>query len=491
MRDIIKQPFWKKDDIGKPLPDSEHAVSVSIPTWEQVIGYEEGDKSVTQHFKAGYPRFYYHPKIQTLFKETKKKHGSDNEECLVFCSSQAADRCLEFNSGNGRIVTVHETGATAVFFPKETEERASLYWRYFGEIISSRYSDFILSKGSDSSLQEGAHALETIKDRLANFYNEPKENIFIFPSGMAAMSTIQRILVNRKPEGKTIQCDFPYVDVLKVQKSTGDGVELFLLDSPEEYIKLEQVVESNSITAIYGEIPSNPLLKTIDVNRISKLAKENKIPLVLDDTISSVVNVDLINHADLITSSLTKSFSGYGDVMAGAVVVSSQSNYSAEFREALSNESSSLWFDDAVSLEKNSRDFEERVIKSNQTALDVVEYLSGHQAVENVHYPSITSSGFYSQVARANSGHGCLLSFSPKNSNQNSPIIYDQLEFNKGPSLGTNFSLACPYTMLAHYKELDWAKDCDVDPYLLRLSIGLEEKDVIIKRLDNALQNLS
>ena len=52
--------------------------------------------------------------------------------------------------------------------------------------------------------------------------------------------------------------------------------------------------------------------------------------------------------------------------------------------------------------------------------------------------------------------------------------FYDALEFAKGPSLGTNFTLICPYTLLAHYHELDFAMSYNVAPNLLRIAVGLE-----------------
>jgi len=62
------------------------------------------------------------------------------------------------------------------------------------------------------------------------------------------------------------------------------------------------------------------------------------------------------------------------------------------------------------------------------------------------------------------------------------------LEFCKGPSLGTVFTLACPFTLLAHYTELDWAESCGVSRYLIRISIGLESPDEIWRQLDAALR---
>lgn len=77
-------------------------------------------------------------------------------------------------------------------------------------------------------------------------------------------------------------------------------------------------------------------------------------------------------------------------------------------------------------------------------------------------------------------GYGCLLSFELHPS-LHTKVFYDHLLVNKGPSLGTNFTLVCPYTLLAHYCELDWAAGFGVSSHLIRVSVGLEDPQVIIQ----------
>ena len=67
--------------------------------------------------------------------------------------------------------------------------------------------------------------------------------------------------------------------------------------------------------------------------------------------------------------------------------------------------------------------------------------------------------------------------------------FYNSLEVCKGPSLGTIFTLVCPYVLLAHYKELDWAKRCGVPSSLIRVSVGLEKTEELWNRFKKALNN--
>ena len=68
------------------------------------------------------------------------------------------------------------------------------------------------------------------------------------------------------------------------------------------------------------------------------------------------------------------------------------------------------------------------------------------------------------------------------------PDVYDRISICKGPSLGTNFSLLCPYVLLAHYDELEWAEELGASRNLSRLSVGLEASEDLIARLEEGLR---
>ena len=107
--------------------------------------------------------------------------------------------------------------------------------------------------------------------------------------------------------------------------------------------------------------------------------------------------------------------------------------------------------------------------------------------MEQIWYPKYRNQENYDAVRRKTGGYGGLMSFVLRNEKK-ANRVYDALAWNKGPSLGTDFSLACPYTLLAHYDELDWAAGCGVPSHLIRLSCGLEDENVLIKALETALE---
>ncbi|HRZ58268.1 MAG TPA: PLP-dependent transferase, partial [Candidatus Paceibacterota bacterium] len=102
-------------------------------------------------------------------------------------------------------------------------------------------------------------------------------------------------------------------------------------------------------------------------------------------------------------------------------------------------------------------------------------------------YPRWVNTEAYEAVRRPGGGWGALITFLPRQAESRAARVYDALEVCKGPSLGTVFSLACPFTYLAHYCELEWARSCGVSPYLIRLSVGLEAPDDLWRRIERAL----
>jgi cystathionine gamma-synthase len=211
---------------------------------------------------------------------------------------------------------------------------------------------------------------------------------------------------------------------------------------------------------------------------------------VIDETIGSFVNVDCLHACDAAMTSLTKYVSGVGDVIAGSLVVNPESPRYGEMREYLSKHHEPLlWGGDADALAENARDYPERMARMNDHAAQLAEHLKAHPAVESVMYPKFAHADAYERLMKPGGGYGGLLSLVTKDGERTAPRFYDALRVSKGPSLGTNYSLACPFTLLAHYNELDWAESLGVSRWLVRVSVGLEPADDLIARFDEALSS--
>ncbi|RYC78383.1 hypothetical protein BFJ63_vAg18743 [Fusarium oxysporum f. sp. narcissi] len=132
----------------------------------------------------------------------------------------------------------------------------------------------------------------------------------------------------RLRHAKTVVFGFLYELTPKLLRMYGSDLEFFgngtreELDEFEEMLKLQRYRDpSDQVQAVWYECASNPLLKTVDLERLRRLADQYGFFLVVDDTIGSVANIDVLEVADIIVTSLTKSFSGYANVMAGSVIL--------------------------------------------------------------------------------------------------------------------------------------------------------------------------
>jgi cystathionine gamma-synthase len=493
MSDLLHHPLWQADSLGSPLPDDEFGVSVSLPLWRHVIGYEEKDPEVVSKFRSGYPRFCCPPAVGELFSVAEEELAQPGERCLVFPRRVHAERCADFiarDGFNGR-VSEWRDGLGVTVFPEAAYARARAFWRFCGEIVSTRQACDALGKiRSEVTEEEGAAASQAVRLRLAELHGQQPEDVFLFPSGMAANFAVHRMLTALFPGRKTAQLDFPYVDVLKLQQIFGSGAHFLPLTEPAEYEKLATLLRTEPLAGIFCEVPSNPLLRCVDLERLLALraACQPEVPIIADDTISTPVHADAMRVADLVTSSLTKSFSGKGDVLAGSVVLNRASRHHAAFSTYLhAHADHALWRGDAVALEQNSRDFTQRAEKMSQNALILADWLRAQPKVEKVWHAREQGGAGYEFIRRVGGGYGCLFSFLLKDAAVTSPRFYDALRVCKGPSLGTNFTLVCPYTLLAHYDELAWAAECGVSSHLIRVSAGLEDAGDLIARFSSAL----
>ena len=481
-RDLFQQPVWQGEELGHPIPASPHAVSVALPRWQDVVGYEEKKPEVVNALASGYPRFFIHTEVQELARQIGR-----GQPCLPFPSLRAARLCAEFieRTSGQQAKVVALRGVHGVVTNEDGKAALRAFWQHTGLIISTREAEARLAGHAPVADEDDVR--QSLRRQLAGFYDCGEDDVFLTPTGMAAQFAALQAVMQRSPGRPTAQLGFPYVDTLKLQQKLGHGgILLHHLDSIET--ELQDLLRRQPLAACFCEIPGNPLLGSADVRRITPIRREHGVPLVADDVVATPTNVDLSAHADLIATSLTKFIAGTGDVMGGALICNPRSPFYHELKPIISSQHEELlWGEDAVVLDTQARGFPERMKRHNQNGLLLAERLRRHPAMERVWYPKWEFSEAYEAVRRPDGGWGALVTFLPKRGDTTSQGIYDRLAFCKGPSLGTIFTLACPFTLLAHYTELEWAESCGVSRHLIRISVGLEDPEDLWQRLERAL----
>ncbi|KAF0639499.1 hypothetical protein FPSE5266_07639 [Fusarium pseudograminearum] len=302
-------------------------------------------------------------------------------------------------------------------------------------------------------------------------------DVYLYPAGMNAIFNAHRALLHARVPAESINFGFPYVDTLKILQKFGPGCLFYGHASPEDLDDLEaRLKKGERYLGLFCEFPGNPLLTCPDLTRIRKLADEYDFAIVIDETIGTFANINVLPVADIVVSSLTKIFSGDSNVMGGGLVLNPDSKYYRALKAAMEEiYEDNYWPEDVVFMERNSRDYESRVVRINANSDAICEVLRNHHLVKRIYYPkSNDSREHYEKFRLPDGGYGGLLSVVFRHK-EYAQAFFDALPLAKGPSLGTNFTLVSPYVLLAHYQELEWAESFGVDPYLIRVSVGLED----------------
>ncbi|KAF9978928.1 hypothetical protein BGZ73_008433 [Actinomortierella ambigua] len=324
-----------------------------------------------------------------------------------------------------------------------------------------------------------------------------EEDVYLYPTGMSAIYNAHRIALTLHPTRKSVCFGFPYTDTLKVLQKFGPGCYFYGHGEEADLDALEQEVlarihapdakEEDKILAVMCEFPSNPLLKSANLVRLNALADKYGFLIIIDETLGNFVNVRTLEYADIVVSSLSKIFSGDSNVMGGSLVLNPQRKHYAALKAAMGREYEDLmWKEDAIFMERNSRTFQSRIRRIDENTEALCDFLRGHPKVREVFYPKYITRENYDHHRVEGAGFGGLFSL-VFHAEKGSEQFFDALPFYKGPSLGTNFTLACPYTILAHYYELDWAAQYGIERDLIRIAVGLEDREVLFKGFQDAL----
>ena len=317
----------------------------------------------------------------------------------------------------------------------------------------------------------------------------------IFPSSAAAQRAVDhvvwRALRQHDSTNPSVQFGFPYVDTLKMQQRFAPAdVQFYPVGNRDDLKQLTELLNTQKIAAVFCESTTNPLLTSLDLQALRQLADEHEFLLVIDDTLAACINHDVLPFADVVVTSLTKYFSGYGDVLAGSVTLNPASRHADWLRTGLAEHFEELLIDaDVEILESNSRDVRARVEIMNRNANQLARWLTEQPQVDAVYHPSLDVQRFDWMNEHSIDHNGGLLSVVLKNAAVATPMMFDHLEICKGPNLGTNFTLCCPYTILAHFTELDFVEQCGVSRWLLRISVGTEPIEELQTRFQRALRS--
>lgn len=491
--------------LGQPIPNRPHAVSCSIPTMRDVIGYEEKDPATLEHLNSGYPRFVLHRFNAQLAACIREELGITEASMWLTCSATMAQSlALELGAG-ARVIA--QQGVHGVLHAADSTiaAQAKSYLQNVGGFLSSREAEDQLAKrGRVTVAAEELAPLDNAADIVRSVLVEAHagsraEDILLAPSGMNAFHGAWRSLADLQAErGRTvwIQLGWLYLDTIaQLKRFAPSPADYINLTDVNDFAGLERVITEagDRLAGLVTEVPTNPLVHTADIAQVAQRVHGAGGRVLLDPTLVSPFNIRLLEHSDIVVNSLTKYAANEGDVIAGSVIINPHGTDSTELRKRIASRLDPIYPRDLQRLAAQIPQYEATVQRTNETALTVVDYLRAHPRVERVWWSlQPDTADNFNKIARRPGNIGSMVSFTVKG-----PLaeVYDRLPLPKGPSFGMKHTLICPFIYLAHY-DLVTSKSgraqlaaAGIPIDLLRLSVGTESATDIIAALATGLDN--
>jgi len=489
--------------LGQRIPASLHAVSCSLPTMAAVRGYEEKDPAVTRHMTSGYPRFVVHPLLQQLATELARQHRLADHTLWLVSSAAMAGRLAAHLGSAAAIVADHGVHGVAHPPSPELAARAKVFLQNVGGFLSSRAAeDELVRRGlrpaaEPEELFAGDALAEVRRQLRPAFPGVADADLLLASCGMNAVDSAFRALSElQAARGRTvwIQLGWLYLDTIALlQKFTRQPGDYVYARDVFDLAALEKILAAHAgrVAGIVAEVPTNPLIQTPDIAALAALARQHGARVVLDPSIASAFNLEVLPQADVVVTSLTKYAASAGDLTAGLVVVNPAGPDASPLRRIIAGRVEPPYARDLARLAVEISRATGVLARIHASVPPVVAFLEKHPAVHEVFWALHPASrANYLRVARAPGAVGGMITFTLRGSLDR---FYDRLRLPKGPSFGMATTLICPFMYLAHYDlvstdagRVELAAS-GLNPDLLRLSIGTEPVADIIATLAEAL----
>lgn len=314
---------------------------------------------------------------------------------------------------------------------------------------------------------------------------ENAETAMIFGSGMAAISTTllsflnagDHIVLQKDIYGGTRNLAEAHFHRYQIEYTFTDGLNV------EDF---EKCIQSNT-KVIYIETPSNPLLKLVDIEAISKLCKTNDIVSVIDNTFATPIVQKPINLGiDIVLHSATKYFGGHSDILAGAIATS-QTNMNIIWNLA-KNLGGSLSDFTVWMLERSMKTLAIRVKEQQKNAMKLAKFLEANDDIEKVYYPGLESHEDHAIAKKQMKGYGAMMSFDLKDYIDAEVFLKSLTLIKPSMSLaGIESTMLLPAVASHALLTPEERKAQGISDRLIRFSVGIENRKDIINDIEQAI----
>lgn len=310
-----------------------------------------------------------------------------------------------------------------------------------------------------------------------------------FASGCAATTTVSALLKS----GDHLICSddvyggtYRYFD--KIFKNF--GIELSMVDlSKAENFKA--ALKPNT-KMVWIETPTNPMLKLVDIKKVSTMAREKNVVVVVDNTfMSPYFQKPLELGADIAYHSTTKYIGGHSDVLGGVIALKDKAL--ADKLYFLQNSMGGIAgaFDSFLQL-RSLKTLPLRMKAHQENAIEIAKFLEGHPKVEKVIYPGLASHPQHALAKEQMSGFGGMITFFTKGGLAEARTFLENVRiFSLAESLGGVESLIEHPAIMTHASvPLENRKKLGIEDNLIRISVGVETLSDLMNDLKQALAKI-
>jgi len=385
--------------------------------------------------------------------------------------------------------------------PQTAAVRAGLSRSGFGETAEALY----LSSGFTYSSAE--EAVDSFTDEVDHFvysrFHNPTVAMFekrlaaiegaefcvATSSGMSAMFASIACMVSAGDHVVASASMFSscHVVITEFLPKWGVTFELVKGNDPAAWAK----ALSKPTKVVFIETPSNPLLDIVDIELVSNLAHKVGATVIVDNVMASpILQKPLQLGADVVMYSATKHMDGQGRVLAGAIL-GSFSYIHENLLPFIRHTGPALSPFNAWVLVKSLETMEMRVRRMSENAQAIAEYLEKRPEIKSVRYPGLPSHPEYALAQRQMSGGGSTIGVEFVGTAKDAYKVMDALRIiDISNNLGDSKSLITHPASTTHRRlSPEVQLEMGITPSVVRLSVGLEYVDDLIKDLDQAFKS--
>ncbi len=338
--------------------------------------------------------------------------------------------------------------------------------------------DNIYSRFSNPSVQEFIDKLVALEGAEAGYATASGMSA-VFGSFMALLKQGDRLLSCNSIFGSTHTVISKYLPKY--------GIEFGYIDANATAEDWEAAITPNT-KMIYLETPTNPGLDVLDLEMIGKLSKKHNIILNVDNCFATPVNQTPIDFgADLVVHSATKWLDGQGRVLGGAVV--GKKELIKEIYLFCRSTGPALSPFNAWVLSKSLETLDVRMERHAANALFIAKALENHPAIAQLKYPFLASHPHHGIAVKQMKNGGGIVCFELKGGIEAGRKFLDRLKMlSLTANLGDTRSIASHPASTTHAKLTEAERQTvNITPGLIRISVGLENKEDILADIIQAL----